>query len=145
MITANYIQTPTGLQVRFNIPDPEKGLLFEFTTAADMAEAKRKLYFRLRRYIVEKISAFIRQRSHAIAPHPALERYAEKMAVIQTLRLQLEHYEKASYWQLCNLISRQAAKIELIAPRETSRFYGHYQRTILPIIQHCAEMKGKSE
>lgn len=145
MIIANCYQTTSGILVRFDIPNSEKGFIQEETTAADRAEVKRKLYFRIRKYITDELQAWLKQRWYAIVPHPSSENYVKRISAIDTMLLQVESYRQTSYKQVIAMVCRQREKLELIAPKETSRHYKHYERTILPIIRHCLEMAGQAE
>ena len=127
--------------LRFEIPNNGK-TSFEYSTASSLDDAKRMMYFRLRKYICSKLHAWISQRQHAIVSYPEKSEYASKLADAQILLLKLDHYQKASFWRLCDMIADQHCLFTSLAPQENSRMYPYYKNTILPIIQFCTDNKS---
>ena len=127
--------------LQFEVPANGKTLL-EYGTANSIEDAKRMMYFRNRKYITSKLHSWIIQRRYSLFSFPNTEDYAEKMADAELLLIKLEHYQKASFWRLCDMIADQSKQIESIAPCSNSRMYPYYKHTILPILQFCSENKS---
>lgn len=127
--------------LRFEIPENGK-TAFEYGEATSLDDAKRKMYFRIRKYITGKLHAWIIQRQHAIVPYPELEEYADKLAAAEVLLLKLEYYQKTSFWQLCDMIADQQGKFLMLAPPQSSRMYPFFRNNIWPILQFCSDNKS---
>lgn len=146
MISARCTEIPTGrIRIVFSIPSYAKNIVIEEECAVNAADAKRRLYFRLRRYITETLKAWLMQRWYAIASNKTTDRYTEKLNAIQILINQLNTYQQASHRRVVDLVCRQRSKIELISPGEKSRYRDHYIKIILPILKYCREMNGETE
>jgi hypothetical protein len=144
MITINTAEFSGGLYVRFNIPKNGK-VVFEFSKAKNIEEAKRMMYFRNRNYIYKKLHTWLRQRAHALAPFPKAADYAEKLATIEELQINIEHLKNSSFWNLCSYVCRKSNCFTSVAPAEKSQHYKNYSREILPVLTFCIDMKGAAE
>jgi hypothetical protein len=127
--------------LRFEIPNNGK-VAYEYSTATSVGEAKRMMYFRLRKYVFCKLHAWIIQRQHAIVSYPGTEDYAGKLADAEILLLKLEYFQKASFWRLCDMIAVQNSRFISLAPPPNSRMQPYFQSTILPILQFCTKNKS---
>lgn len=127
--------------LQFEIPATGKTLI-EYSTATSIEVAKRMMYFRIRKYITTKLQSWVIQRKYSLFSFPNSENYVEKMADAEILLLKLDHYQKASFWTLCDMIADQSKQIRSIAPCENSRMYPYYKLTIIPILQFCSENKS---
>ena len=127
--------------LRFEIPDNGK-ISYEYSTATSLDDAKRMMYFRLRKFISCKLHAWIIQRQHAIISYPAIEDYAGKLADAELLLLKLDYYQKTSFWRLCDMIADQQHRFTSLAPPPNSRMHPYFKNTILPIIEFCTDNKS---
>lgn len=93
----------------------------------DTAEAKRRMYFHNRKYIVETLMHYLNQRYHALA-------YSQ--ICVNLTQLVTEH-QYASFYSLCKAIARNTENFSAIKPKEKSKYYNHYCKHILPIINYC--------
>ena len=106
-------------------------------------DVRRMLYFRNRKYIIETLGAWLKQRKRAIEERPDQEEFSKKLEKVIALRDMVLHHTFSSLWSLCDYVVRKQAEIEFIAPGENSRHYNYYQKTILPIIRYCAEQSAQ--
>jgi hypothetical protein len=140
MITAlaephkNYLHVvfkfPDLKSLEINIPGNDPGKL--------LGEAKRRLYFEIRKYIIAKLRSWLRQRMFAFH----LTDRAKCSQEAASLLVLLGYYEDRSCFKLYELVINNRAVIETLAPSEGSAHYGFYSKSILPILDFCDEMKG---
>lgn len=108
-----------------------------FTTVQNRADLLRRLYFKNRAHICDTLQSFLNQRLHAL-PH-----YPTKIKNLQNVVSVGRNY---TYPALCELIASNATVIEQIAPLENTRYYNHYQNSIIPILTECKNIQsGKAK
>jgi hypothetical protein len=114
--------------VRFSEPN-EDFTYKPFFCVTSLQEAKRRMYFRNRMYILEKLNAWLKQRDHALsASHQQ----------IYHLTVWLKEIENRGFIYICDSIKIRRKLIEELAPHHTSRCYNHYSKVILPILDFCS-------
>lgn len=102
-------------------------------------DVRRKLYFRNRKYIIDTLGPWLKQRKRAIEERPDQEEFSQKLEKVTALRDMVLHHTFSSLWSLCAYVIRKRDDISLIAPGESSRHFKYYSTTILPIIEYCEE------
>jgi hypothetical protein len=117
----------TLIYVRFSDPNEEFGTKPYFTVDS-MAEVKRRLYVRNRAYILDTLTAWLNQRLHAL---PASEKQ------IKACLAWVHEVRQCSFFHVCDFIQVRRPVFESIAPNQSSKFYDHYQKAIVPILDFC--------
>lgn len=122
---------------------PEKGFVFvkfiepgenparkSYITLNSMEEAEARISFSSRRHITEKLTAWLKQRAHAL-PHaqPEINMMLSWVADVKLRGL--------SY--VCDFVKRRRPQFESIAPATTSTCYSYYQNNILTILNYCSD------
>lgn len=126
------------LLMRFSNPNQDFGRN-EFFPVANPEEAKRKMYFQNRKYVVTTLAAWLKQRKHTLnyrTAHPTDQSTITKM---ENMISWMYDMEKRSFTYICTTIRNKRLDLESIAPREKSRFYDHYIKTIVPILDFCSK------
>jgi len=112
--------------VRFSEPN-EEFKTTKWIPVQSVEEVKRRVYFKNRLYILDKLTGWIKQRQYSAT--------SREYAKFNNLLAWLGDYQKASLSKLCEFIKYKRKDFEAIAPSEKSRFYKHYISTIVPIFQ----------
>jgi hypothetical protein len=130
LISTDQVQTAKhGIMVRFALPN-ESLQKKPFIQASSSSDVERQQIFLVRNYIVEKLSSWLRQRSHAV---PA---YA---ATAASLLNWLEQYQKTNLTNIVSFVNRHQNAFYSLAPTDRSKCYNHFQSTIVQIIDYCKE------
>ncbi|HEX8607320.1 MAG TPA: hypothetical protein VF679_01625 [Pedobacter sp.] len=124
---------------------PEKGFVFvkfiepgenparkPYITTHSMEDAELRISFSSRKHITEKLTAWLKQRAHAL-PHAQSE-INMMLSWISEVRLRGLSY-------VCDFVSRRRPQFESIAPASTSKCYPYYQANILTILNYCSDYK----
>ena len=127
MINAELKPTGTHLEMRYSNPKGEFKNSAYFPVLSEQ-EAMRMLHFQNRRYIVETLTKWLKQRNVATA-------YSNPKGV-KLLDL-LQHIEKAGFHYIRVTVGRMRADFETMRPSINSRYHNHYVTTILPILEYC--------
>jgi len=133
MITANCIKAPDNyFLVRLNYPANNRK---EYTTVKGMENVNRIIYFHNRRYIVEKLSSWLRQRMYVadITNNTGLLASAAQLYTV------VQFHQNASLIGVCGIIFKNAERFKAIAPGEQSKHFKHFNSIILPILNFCDE------
>jgi hypothetical protein len=115
--------------VRFSDPNEEFGNK-PFIVVDSIDEAKRRMYFKNRIYITEKLTCWLKQRKHAL---PDSERE------IDMLLGWIHDIHKSGFSYICDFVKRKRLSFESFAPSESSRCYAYYNDTIVPILNFCTD------
>lgn len=130
MINAEVQQVNKDMfMVRFSDPNES----FEnkpFTPIMGMEEVKRRLYFINRKYILEKMVAWLNQRKHANSLY-----YAD----VKLYLADFEALKYTSFKTVCQYIKNNNQNFVWLSPPQKSRFYNHYVTVIEPILNFCQE------
>jgi hypothetical protein len=133
LIRTDLIQTsPSQLLVRFALPS-EKIEAMPYTKALNDFDVQRRRDFLTRKYITEKLCAWLRQRGHSL---PAYRKAAE------SLLNWLEFYKMTSLDNIVSFVIRYRNALNALAPDVRSRFYNHFENTIAPILRYCDETRS---
>jgi hypothetical protein len=124
---------------------PEKGFVFvkfiepgenperkSYIALNSMEEAEARISFSSRRHITEKLTAWLKQRAHAL-PHASAE--------INMMLIWVSEVKFRGLSYVCDFVSRRRAQFESIAPAHTSTCYPYYQANILTILNYCSDYK----
>lgn len=137
-------------------PGPQNYLLLQFSNPKEVftndefqairgnyQDVRRMLYFRNRKYIIETLGSWIKQRKRAIEERPNQDFFLKKVDTAIILRDVVLHHSFSSLWSLCDYVVRKQDDIKFIAPAESSRHYKYYNNTIVPIIEYCVQESGQ--
>lgn len=113
------------IMVRFSEPN-EEFKNNNWIPVQNEEEVKRRVYFKNRLYIYEKMTGWVKQRKYS-APSNGHQLPTNLLAW-------LSNYQNASFFQLCDFLKAKRKEFEAIAPGEKSRFYNHYIKVIVPIL-----------
>lgn len=127
MIIAEVVPENGFVFLRFVEPG-EKTETKPYITLNSMEEAEGRISFRSRNYIIEKLTAWLNQRSHAM-PNA---QFQINMYISWVSEVKLRGL---SY--VCDFVHRRRDKFEAIAPTQTSKCYSYYQNNILTILDYC--------
>jgi hypothetical protein len=128
LIASDIVQTQNNeLLVRFALPNEFMNSK-PFTKAVSSFDIERRRLFLTRNYMVEKLCAWLRQRTYAL---PA---YRKDIASILNW---FECYQKTSIENIVSFVNRHIRAFYAIAPDQRSRTYNHYAATIEPILNYC--------
>lgn len=137
MIIAELVSpTENVLMMRFSNPSQIFGKN-EFFQVANPEEAKRKMYFENRKYVVVTLAAWLKQRRHTLNCHVPVDQ--STITKIDNMISWMYDIEKRSFTYICTTIRNKRLDLESIAPSEKSRFHGHYIKTIVPILDFCSK------
>jgi hypothetical protein len=131
-------QNENVLMMRFSNPNQEFGRN-PFFPVANAEDAKRKMYFKNRQYVVETLGSWLRQRRHALNAKSAQLSDDKTVRMIDNLISWVYDMEKRGFAHICTTIKNKRQDFESIAPKETSRCYSHYIKTIIPILDFCSK------
>ncbi|RQO65105.1 hypothetical protein DBR40_24860 [Pedobacter sp. KBW01] len=107
-----------------------------YITLNSMDDAKGRINFRSRNYIVEKLTSWLNQRSHALpGAEFQINLYASWVAEVKLRSL--------SY--VCDFVNRKRDKFESIAPNESSKCYSYYKKNILTILDFCTDYTNNNQ
>lgn len=126
------LQNDTFL-VRFSDPD-EKLEKKQFTMAQSQEDYQRRLDFMNRKFITEKLTSWIKQRSKAL---PDLD--------TRNLLSWMGPISKASLSNVCEFVTRKRSDFENAAPAMNSPCYPYYKNTIVLILDFCAGVENNSK
>jgi hypothetical protein len=130
LISTDLIQTQNNqLLVRFAHPN-ELMDKKPYSFASSDFDVERRRTFLTRNYIVEKLTAWLRQREHAA---PGYSKEAE------SLLNWLACYKTTSCTNVVSFVNRHRNAFFAMAPSEKSRFYNHFKATVEPILTYCEE------
>ena len=101
-----------------------------FITLNSIEEAEARILFISRRHIIEKLTAWLNQRSHALPD--SQKQITMYLSWVGEVKLRGLSY-------ICDFVRRKRENFEAIAPTSDSRFYHHYVTVILPILNYCSE------
>jgi hypothetical protein len=139
MIIAELVsQNENVLLMRFSNPNQDFGRN-EFFPVANPEEAKRKMYFQNRKYVVTTLAAWLKQRRHTLNYRTAHPVDQSTLTRIENTISWMYDIEKRSFTHICNTIRNKRMDLESIAPSEKSRFYSYYIKTIIPILDFCSK------
>lgn len=127
MINAELRTTKTHLEMRYSKPNQLFGKDPFFPVSSEQ-EARRMLQFENRKYIIETMVAWLKQRQHAL--NSSSENANELINKLQFIR-------KASITCICKSIDEARKDFESLRPSETSTCFSYYQNAILPILDFC--------
>ncbi len=127
---ASSTPTASGFRLELLYPHQKHPIIAE---VGSEAECVRLIYFRTRSYIIEKLSAWLRQRMYTAQQFD--ERKITEGAA--KLLIFLVRYSGTSMFKLCHTVHLHKADLQALAPHEWSRFYNQYQQVIVPIIRYC--------
>lgn len=113
--------------VRFSDPNEDFGNK-PYVPVTSIAEVKRRVYVRNRAYILETMTKWLNQRLHAL---PDSERQ------INMYLHWIGSIKNTSLKHICDFIDLRRVNFESISPGKDSKFYCHYQKTIVPILDFC--------
>jgi hypothetical protein len=133
MITAYATVYPRFMQLEIIRPDNNQ---VQFKNVDDINEAQRLVYFLTRRYILEKLRGWLKQRREALRNTGSGQKFADASKLL----VLLNYYDHAALLGLCHFISLHINMFEAIAPVETSRQFGHFEKIINPILSYCRKM-----
>ena len=133
MIIAQATPYPNFMSLEIIYPDTKQ---HEFKNVATLEDANRLIYFLNRKYILEKLKSWLKQRRFAIQ---MTSNRSRSMEVAKMLVL-LNYYDHAGLHVLCAFITKHRSVIETLVPPLTSVHYNHYQNQIKPIIDFCQSM-----
>lgn len=95
---------------------------------SDHAEARRRLYFHNRKYVVYTLTRYLNQRMHAIG---------DANGNIRLLLSIIKNHEFSSFYSLCKAISKNISILDSTKPTEKSKYYNHYTQHVQPILDYC--------
>jgi hypothetical protein len=127
-----------SLYMRFSNPNQDFGKN-EFFPVATAEEAKRKVYFQNRKYVVETMTAWLNQRRHILIYRTAHPVDQSTLTKIDNMISWMYDLEKRSFTNICTTIRNKRMDLESIAPSEKSRFYNYYMKAIVPILDFCTK------
>jgi len=133
MITANAVPYANFMHLEIIFPDKKQ---HELKTVANLQEANRLIYFLNRKYILSKLTSWLKQRRFALQSSPDNGRTLEAAKLI----VLLHYYENAGLHVLCQFIINHKTIIETVAPGNHSSQYNHYKNIIQPILVFCHKM-----
>ncbi|MGY0037675.1 hypothetical protein [Pedobacter sp. NJ-S-72] len=101
-----------------------------------MQEAKRRMYFRNRMYITEKLISWLKQRKHA---NPSLE------VEINQIIYWMTGMENRGLTYICDFIKNKRSNFEKVAPVASSKCFKYYTEAIIPILDFCTNWDKNSD
>lgn len=130
MITSNSFGHTGAIVVEIAYPNT---IARQVATVRNQDEADRLVRHHNRKYMVDRLQSWLRQRKEAVKHSPD----ASKIMLIAQLQVLLGYHQHASLKSLCAAIAKHAEYFEKVSPSESSRFYGHYTTVIQPILAYC--------
>jgi hypothetical protein len=132
MITAHSFGEPGAILVELIFPNNQPT---QYGTVSTPGEVQRLKYFHKRKYIIEKLQRWLRQRKMALLFSPD----ASKINDVVKLQGLLAYYEQASLATVCKSVSIHSDLYKSLAPGNSSKLFNYYANFILPILFFCDE------
>ncbi len=118
--------------------DPLSGKVLESATVYSEGEALRFAHFCNRTYIIDTMTRWLHQRFKALYAHG----FENHRNAAGKLLGEILFHSQTSVSNIRKLIRDNQAVIDLIAPRERSKQYPYYDKTIRSILAFCAETEA---
>ncbi|WP_285055183.1 hypothetical protein [Pedobacter ginsengisoli] len=121
--------------VRFSDPNEDFGSK-PFFMVDSIEEAHKRVRTRNKVYILETLTHWLNQRSHANT------KYYKNISVFLTW---IGDVRKKSFKEVCDFVEYRRPLLEAFAPPIDSKFYPDYQNKIIPILDFCCSREDQNE
>lgn len=140
MIHALATQYPAILSIEIIYPDnrPHKFTTITGGTAEQrVCRATGRLQIECRDYILEKLTAWLRQRQFG---HKNINGLTTRQVAAQ-LTVLISFYNQRGFYDLCQFVAKHDYVFEAIAPsNEASGHYKYFENTIRKIVRYCSDV-----
>ncbi|MGJ1368214.1 hypothetical protein [Sphingobacterium spiritivorum] len=111
----------------------------EVLKVSSNVQAENLWRLKQRLYMKEVLSKFLRQRQYALAMTLTAQQYHAMANIHFVIK---NYYEGKNLKRFAQKIIMLEDSIMLIAPTSKSRFYKHFNNTILPLLKWCKYFNG---